>query len=209
MDKLVLTADQIYALAYIMKAEYLDFYYITASTRDDNTNWLFDVTNQLVSLEILDEDFSGNTTIKPEVEELVKPLYFGKKESSLDIDIFGEKESNNAYRFHFLDDKITMAKKVNNGYEFSEVKTDDIRNLVSSILPKDYEAESKKAYIKYDENVVSRVFVAKNTELDVKNLIATFVETDGVVYEENESNEIFSLSGEDFNEKLYSIMAEV
>ena len=51
--------------------------------------------------------------------------------------------------------------------------------------------------------------MAKNTELDVKNLIATFVETDGVVYEENESNEIFSLSGEDFNEKLYSIMAEV
>ena len=129
MDKLVLTADQIYALAYIMKAEYLDFYYITASTRDDNTNWLFDVTNQLVSLEILDEDFSGNTTIKPEVEELVKPLYFGKKESSLDIDIFGEKESNNAYRFHFLDDKITMEKK-----STTAMSSQKLKQMISGIL---------------------------------------------------------------------------
>ena len=61
----------------------------------------------------------------------------------------------------------------------------------------------------FDPEKVSRLFVVKNTELDVKNIINTFVETDGIVYEENSEDEIYSVSGSDFEEKLYRILAEV
>ena len=41
MSKLVLTADQIFALAYKLDAKYLDYYYISLSNRDDRNNlWL-------------------------------------------------------------------------------------------------------------------------------------------------------------------------
>ena len=210
MSKLVLTADQIFALAYKLDAKYLYYYYISLSNRDDRNNlWLIDVTNELVAEGKLEEDFSGNTTIGPELEELIRPLYFGTKESSLDIDIFGEDEDNRGYRFHFLDDRITMAKKVEGGFEISDISSEDIRNIVSSILPSEYAAESEKAYIEYDESTVSRIFVVKNTEVNTKNTVATFVETDGVVYEEDTDNTIYSMSGEDFGEKLYKILAEV
>ncbi len=210
MSKLVLTADQIFALAYKLDAKYLDYYYISLSNRDDRNNlWLIDVTNELVAEGKLEEDFSGNTTIGPELEELIRPLYFGTKESSLDIDIFGEDEDNRGYRFHFLDDRITMAKKVEGGFEISDISSEDIRNIVSSILPSEYAAESEKAYIEYDESTVSRIFVVKNTEVNTKNTVATFVETDGVVYEEDTDNTIYSMSGGDFGEKHYKSLAEV
>ena len=209
MDKLVLTAEQILALAYKMEAKYLDYYYISLSDCDDNNVWLIDVTNDLIADGKLVEDFSGNTTIGPELEELIRPLYFGTKESSLDIDIFGVDEDNREYRFHFLDNKITMAKKVKGGFEISDITSEGIRDIVSSILPSEYSAESEKAYIEYDKDNVSRIFVVKNTEINTKNTVATFVESDGVVYEEDTDNTIYSMSGEDFGEKLYKILAEV
>ena len=73
MNELTLTADQIYALAYILEAKYLDYYYISLAKRsNDNQLWLSENTNQLVSQGVLVEDFSGNTTINSEVEALVK-----------------------------------------------------------------------------------------------------------------------------------------
>ena len=212
MSKLVLTADQIYALAYILKARYLDYYYMSLAKRgynNDDKLWLSENTKQLVSKGILVEDFSGDTTLDAEVEELLKPLYFSAKESSLDVNIFGEKEDHRGYRFHFLDGKITMAKTIDDGFEIVEVGLEDIKKVISNILPGDYSADSSKVDIEFDSGKVSRIFVVKNTELDVKSIVSTFVETEGVVYEEDENEDIYSVSGSDFEEKLYKILAEV
>ena len=209
MSKLILTADQIYAMAYILKAKYLDYYYMSLANRDDsNKLWLSEITKQLVAQGTLVEDFSGDTTIDPEVEAIIRPLYFGTKESSLDIDIFGENEENKGYRFHFLDDKVTMTKLVEDGFEVTDASPDDIQKIVSSILPASYSAESKKAYIKFDAEKVSRVFIVKNTEVNAKSTIATFVETDGVVYEEDTDDIVYSVSGDDFKDKLCKILTE-
>ena len=210
MSKLVLTADQVYALAYILKANYLDYFYISLSGRiSDDKLWLGEVTKELVAKEILTEDFSGDTTIDPEVEALIKPIYFGKKESSLDINIFGEKEDHEGYRFHFLDDKITMTKMVEDGLEISYVSYDDIQKVISSVLPSHYSAESAKVDIELDTGKISRIFVVKNAEVEVKSNVATFIENDGVIYEEDVEDNIYSVSGADFADKLYKILTEV
>lgn len=210
MSKLVLTAEQVYALAYILKAKYVDYYYISLANKvTDNKIWLSENTKQLVSQGVLVEDFSGATTIEPGIEELVKPLYFSTKESSLDINIFGDEEDNEGYRFHFLDGKITMTKAVEEGFEISEVTTKEIRELVDGILSSDYSAESAKADISLDVTKVSRVFVVKNTEMNVKSFVTTLVESEGVVYEEDTEDNIYSVSGKDFADKLYKILTEV
>ena len=210
MSNLILTADQIYALAYIVKAKCLDYYYISLAEKvKDNKVWLNENTKLLVSQGILLEDFSGDTTIEPEVEALVKPIYFGTKESSLDINIFGENEDNKGYRFHFLDDKITMVKTDENGFEITETSIEKIKEMVSKVLPSDYSADSGEKDITLDVSKISRVFVVKNTEMNVKSFVATFVESDGIVYEEDTSDKIYSISGGDFGEKLYKILTEV
>ena len=210
MSRLVLTADQIFALAFILKAKYLDYYYMLQANRDDsNKLWLSEITKQLVSQGTLVEDFSGDTTIDPKIEDLVRPLYFGTKESSLDVNIFGENEDNKGYRFHFLDGRITMARTIEGGFEITDINTDNVREIISAILPKSYSAESSESQIKFDVDKVSRVFVVKNTVVDEKNVIATFIETEGVVYEEDTDNRVYSVSGEDFNDKLYKILTEV
>lgn len=209
MSRLVLTADQIYALAYILDAKYLDYYYISLANRgNDNKLWLSEITKQLVSQTVLVEDFSGDTSIDPEIEEIVKPLYFSDKESSLDINIFGDNEENIGYRFHFLDDKMTMTKLVEDGFEIIDASPDDIQKIVSAILPANYSAESEKANVKFDAEKVSRVFIVKNIEGNAKSTIATFVETEGVVYEEDTDDIVYSVSGEDFKDKLCKILTE-
>lgn len=210
MNKIILTADQIYALAYILKAKYLDFYYISRSNKTrGNKLWLSDSTNQLITKEVLSEDFAGNTEIDPEIENVVKPIYFSTKESSLDVDVFGDDENNTGYRFHFLNGKITMVKTVEDGFEISEVTDEVIRKIVNDLISPDYSAESKMADVKLDITDVSRIFVVKNTEMNVKSTIATYVESDGIVYEENVNNYVYSVSGTDFTEKLYTILTEV
>lgn len=209
MSRLVLTADQIYALAYILDAKYLDYYYMSLANRgNDNKLWLSEITKQLVSQGVLVEDFSGDTSIDPEIEEIVKPLYFSDKESSLDINIFGDNEENIGYRFHFLDDKMTMTKLVEDGFEIIDASPDDIQKIVSAILPANYSAESEKANVKFDAEKVSRVFIVKNIEGNAKSTIATFVETEGVVYEEDTDDIVYSVSGEDFKDKLCKILTE-
>ena len=210
MSNLILTADQIFALAYIVKAKYLDYFYVSlAACKTDNKIWLSEISKQLVSQGVLVEDFSGDTTITAGIEELVKPLYFSTKESSLDINIFGDSEDNEGYRFHFLDGKITMTKAVQDGFEISEVTTEDIRELIAGILPAEYNANSAMVDISLDISKVSRIFVVKNTEMGVKSFVTTLVESDGVVYEEDVEDKIYSVSGSDFAEKLYKILTEV
>ncbi len=210
MSRLVLTADQIYALAYILDAKYLDYYYMSLANRgNDNKLWLSEITKQLVSQGVLVEDFSGDTSIDPEIEEIVKPLYFSDKESSLDINIFGDNEENIGYRFHFLDDKVTMTRTVDDGFEVSNTDFAKIKDFISSLLPDNYTVESTKSNIVLDAGNVSRVFVAKRTDLNVGSLILTFVESDGVVYEEDVEDNIYSLSAEDFNNRLIVYLTEV
>lgn len=209
MSKLILTADQIYALAYVIKAKYLDNYYISLSNRtDDNKLWLSEITSGLVSSGVLVEDFSGEISVDPAIDSIVRPIYFGGKESSLDINIFGESENNIGYRFHFYDGRITMTKTVDEGFEVTSVTADDIKTFVKSILDNSYSADSEQVEISFDKDNVSRLFVIKNTEVGVKNNVTSLVEYLDVVYEENSQNEVFSLSKIDFDNKLVSILTE-
>jgi len=210
MSRLVLTADQIYAMAYILKAKYLDYFYISLSNRsDDNKLWLSEMTKQLVSLGVLVEDFSGETSIDPNIEKLVNPLFFSNMESSLDINIFGDEEDNSGYRFHFLDGNITLVRSVEEGFEISETSPDEIKDLVSSIISSDYTADSSKVDMTFDSTKVSRIIVAKNTDLSVGSVVLTFVESDGVIYEEDIDDNVFSVSKDDFIEKLNRVLTEV
>jgi len=207
MNKLILTADQIYAMAYIIDAKYLDYYYISLSNREnDKTLWRSEIKKKLVSEGVLVEDFSGDTTIPPDIEMLLKPLYFGTKESSIDILIFGENEDNLGYRFHYLDEMITMTRTVDSGLELSSVSMEGIKNIVSELLPSDYSAETKILDVHLDKDNISRVLVVKNIEKDVSSVTLTLIESEGVVYFEDSDNRILSISRTDFEDKLLAII---
>ena len=61
----------------------------------------------------------------------------------------------------------------------------------------------------FDSTKVSRIIVAKNTDLSVGSVVLTFVESDGVIYEEDIDDNVFSVSKDDFIEKLNRVLTEV
>ena len=210
MSKLILTADQIYALAYILKAKYLDYYYISQAKRVNNNGlWLSECTKQLVSSGVLTEDFSGDTSIDSDLEELLKPIYFSTKESSLDINILGDNEDNIGFRFHYLGDKTVMTKTVDEGIEISDVSSVDIINIVNGLIAPDYSAITEKTDIELDISKISRVFVVKNIELNVSSQNVVFLESDGMIYEQNTDSDIFTVSYSDFTNRIIQVLTEV
>lgn len=210
MSNLFLTADQIYALAYIMKADYLDHYYISLSNKGDDIKlWQNETQKQLVSDGILSEDFNGDITVNPDVVKIIEPIFFGVKESSLDLNFMGENEGFVGYRFHFKDNNVTMTKTIDNGFEISSVNKDDINSIVNKIIPKDYSVTTEAVTKTFDVDSISRVIVVKSAEVDVKNYVESFVESDGVLYREDSDNTVYSVSGEDLFERIFTTLAEV
>ena len=210
MSKLVLTADQIFALAYIMKARFLDHYYISlTNTGSDVKLWQAETQKQLVSIGLLAEDFSGNLLVIPELEDIIKPIYFGTKESTLDISIFGDHEGNAGYRFHFDDGVITMVKAIDDGFEVKRTNVDEIRRLIFDLISDDYNVNSEYVDMTFDADKITRVLVVKNAEVNVKNYTESFIESEGVIYSEDADNRVSSVSRTDFVERLFTILAEV
>ena len=210
MEKLVLTANQIYTIAYIMKAHSIDAFYINRVDRPANDQlWLSENTKQLVSQGMLVEDFSGELNIDSDIENLLKPLFFSEKESSLEIITVGDNENNLTYRFHYSDTGIVMTKTVDGKFEMAYVASDDINHIVESILPSSYEAESTEVSIDFIKEKVSRFIIAKNINMGDGNQTSVFVEYDGLVYEGDTDNKLFTVSRKDFIKKITLILSEV
>ena len=85
-------------------------------------------------------------------------------------------------------------------------------------LPSGYSGETVQTNVEIETENVSRIFVAKRTDVDGKNLASTFVESDGVVYmeipddtddQDNQGDLVYSVSEEDFVGQLCKILAEV
>lgn len=100
-----LTPMELYFCGVQLKAKYLDYDYFRAMP-DVQKNYLRheqETLEQLEDKEIIEMDFSGNVSFNEEAQALLKPVYFGEKESRLDI------PGKPSWRFHIMDHQITMS----------------------------------------------------------------------------------------------------
>lgn len=125
--KCELTPMELFFCTRVMKAKYLDYDYFRR-TPDVQKQYLLHEQETLEQLEkegILELDFDGNAVADPGYEELLKPVFFGEKESRLDV------EDKPSRRFHIHEGKIVMSLIGEEKITFCEVTEEEMASYLN------------------------------------------------------------------------------
>lgn len=196
--EIILTPEELYYLGSFLQARYIDYAYVAAMAdiRQDYKLFEKETKASLVASDVLVEDFSGNIEIDDTVRGLLNPIFFGERETSLDICEVGEESTIKVYRFHFHDGVITMVSANQGKLLLQPVDPMRIRSLVEQVLPKNYDVESR-IITEEEEITVRRYIVAKCNLISITSVVKAYFEADGVVYQEDEEN-VKSVSKDEF-----------
>ena len=209
--EIVLSPEELYYLGSILGAEYMDYAYIAAMSKQGKSEELFanEAKASLVETGILTEDFGGNLEVESETLALVKPIFFGKTETSVDVYINGEDADMDVYKFHFLDGDITMVTEADGQLMIRAVTPGQIEELANSLLPEGYKNTDKTVVSNLDEKTVTRVIVAKSIKIDEISVVNTYLESDHIIYRPAENGGYESMTKDSFtNDFLNTVKGE-
>lgn len=122
------TPMELYFCAKLMKARYLDYDYVRAMP-DVQKQYLLHEQETMEALEekgMAEVDFDGNAAFEEELQELLEPIFFGEKESRVDID------GQPSRRFHIGREKIVMTVLDDGVISLAEVTDGEMRDLLKA-----------------------------------------------------------------------------
>lgn len=123
-----LTPVELYFCAKIMEARYLDYDYVKVMP-DVQKQYLMREQEAMECLEekgIIETDFEGVVSFDEEIRELLIPVFFGEKESRMDI------EGQESRRFHIGQEKIIMTVLDEGIISLTEVTEKEIREMLKA-----------------------------------------------------------------------------
>lgn len=148
-----LTPMELFFCARVMKGKYLDYDYFrrTPDIQKHFQRHEQETLEQLDEKGIIELDFDGNAEMTPEYARLLEPVFFGEKESRLDV------KNKPSRRFHIYSDRLVMSLIGEDSITFCEVTEEEL----SSYL------EEEKVEICFSDVKKGRkngVFTAKDIE---------------------------------------------
>lgn len=208
LDKVVkITPEELYFLGSMMNAKYIDYAYI-AALDDISENYALKEAESIASVSnkgILDEDFSG-VSIKSEMLQLFKPIFFGESELVVDFyDFVSEKASVNISRFHLLDGNITRVVEEENVFSVESTTSEMLWNSIEKIL-KNRDGEPIESAIKISDTFnPDKMLVLKYAEVGEESISLSFIFVDGYVYVLTKEDEIDFVDNDKLNEIISSM----
>lgn len=195
----IISAEELYFLGTRLQAKYIDYAYVAAMDDIGQNYPLFEKETRasLVSKGILEEDFSGNIEINSGVSDLLKPIFFGEVETSIDICEIGKTNTVTVYKFHFYDGTITLVTGKDGKLLIRKVDSIEIQDLVQKMIPESYVFESKTV-TDIPRELITRFFAFKSILVGKTAVVKTYIEADGVLYQEKDSELIETVSRETF-----------
>lgn len=207
--ELLITPEELYYLGGYLQAKYIDYAYIAAMDDIGSAYALFERETKasLVASGVLMEDFSGNTEIDPLALDILKPVFFGEVETSLDVCQLGEKPYVDVYKYHHYDGAITLVTGKDGKLLIKAVDSLMVKESVNKLIPEDYSVSTEAAE-SIDKKKITRLMAVKRSEVGGAATVETYIESDGVIYREADSG-IEKVSREDFTESVYDILKGV
>ncbi|MCR5275786.1 MAG: hypothetical protein K6E26_10575 [Clostridiales bacterium] len=207
----LLSARQLYYLGAVLKAQYIDFAYVTAvgSILENFSSYEAGIRDELIGEGYMTEDFSGNIEVSDELQIMLRPLFFSGVEATLEIVGVGEFEALQMYRYHIGDNKIIQVTNIDTQLELKEVGPEDVKAVVESILPDTYTNADAPKIEEYEPEKISLMICVKNAKLGEKSSAKVFVKMNQILYEESPDDVIRSVSRDEFIQQTEDILLEV
>ncbi len=207
--EIILTPEELYYLGRFLQARYIDYAYV-AALNDINQNFsLFETETKasLVSSGILVEDFGGNVEIDQDIAAILKPIFFGEIETSIDICNIGESNSVDVFKFHFYDGIITYVTGMNGKLVIKLTDQIEIQEKLNSLISANYSAENEKVET-IDKSKITRVIAFKKIVVGTTSMVKTYIEAAGIYYQEIDE-QIESVTKEQFISDSFNIVKGV
>lgn len=137
-ETLVISPEELYYLGRLLKAEYIDYAYI-AAMRDIGGNFrLFSKESAaaLTQRALLREDFSGNLEPDDDALRLLRPIFFGAAEMTVDLCMLQEEKPVSACKFHFQGDSAVMVHPQEEKLLIAETGRKEIMETIGGLVPK-------------------------------------------------------------------------
>ncbi len=211
MEKeVIISPEELYFLGSLMQANYIDYSYVAAMGDIQQNYALFEKEAQanLVSAGLLMEDFSGNIELDAHAAELLRPIFFGEVETSVDVcTLLQENPSVAVHKLHFHDGRTTLVTGEKKKLKLRTIDELGIDQLVASLLPAGYSAPGGEVS-DLKGATVSRVLSVKSTKIGGSSVVAAYLEADGVIYQEREAKMV-SIGTQQFISDVSSIVKGV
>lgn len=207
-NEILITPEELYYLGSAVQAKYIDYAYVAAMDDIGQNYALFesDAKNSLVDAGILMEDFSGSVELDPNAETLIRPIFFGEKETSVDICEVGEERKVVVIKYHFLDDNITMVSGKDGKLIIKHIDTDEMYSFIKDLLPDNYPQITPAVKNDIARETVSRFFAVKAVVVEKQSIVKTYIESDNIIYREKEDGSLESVPKEVFVNEVYNIV---
>lgn len=178
-----LTPEEMYGMSILMDAEYIDYAYMASmGTVGVKPELLLTETRSSLSAKgLVEEDFSGEMSVSPDVEKIFHPVFFGKTETALVIARTGEKTEMETVRYHFLDDGITCTEGRNGIYTVYEASFDDMKRTVDEV----FGADTEQA-VSYDSGNTEMMVSVKYGSVGERAFVNVYVRSGGAFFEEKD-----------------------
>ena len=206
-----LTAQQLFYLATLMDAEFIDYSYVSAMGNVGDSFRLFEsrVRNELVDAGILSEDFNGEVEIIENVRKLLEPVCRSFEELTVDIIQTGDAVDVVSYHFHLKDDCVTMIYGADDFFNLCDVSTATVKEVIQGILPNDYSAVTGTLDKEIEEERITRIVSVKSVVPDGESVVEVFFEYDGKMCKENEDDQVVVLDKEAFIDECMTALQGV
>ena len=184
--EITLSPEQLFYMGRLLQAKYIDYAYVAAMDDINHNFALFEseAKADLVSAGILMEDFGGNVEVDPAVLRVLKPVFFGETEASIDICWIGEQSSVVVYKYHFYDGAVTVVTGSKGKLKIKTTDEIEIRELIESLIPKAYVAENQIVET-VDKEKITRFIAFKRSRVGANAVVKTYIDADGLFYREN------------------------
>ena len=135
-ERLILTPEQLFFLGTVMGAEYINYDYIAAmgEVQRNYTRTHRKCMDDLARAGLLRERLSGEVALRPIPRQLLHPVFFGKKESSIEIFTLGKEKKYELIRFHWSEDSITEVWQNADQFVFVPSSQDQMEALILGLI---------------------------------------------------------------------------
>ena len=183
-EELILTPEELYYLGKILRAKYIDYAYVAALKNIGSNVSLFinETRASLIEKGIIEEDFSGNAEIDPEVCALLKPVFFGEYEFSVNIRVFGEHAGMSVCKYHYLDAKAVSVSSQENGFLVKAVDVLELRKEIKDIYP-DSIVYEKKTVSELPKTDIERLITVKGLNIGKSAAVINYIQTSHGFYQ--------------------------
>lgn len=211
MEKeIIITPEELYYLGKLLQAKYIDYAYIAAVENIDQNIGLFEMrtADSLIEKGLLSENINGTIEINHEAADLLKPVFFGQTESSVDVCKVKEGKSLRTVRFHFYEGRITEVSEEKGRFHLAMTDTAGIKETLRKMVFLNTASENTSA-VKITKDNLDQVISLKKTVIGQSSVVEVYMVAEGGLFRENENGMFEPVEMEVFFSNADTIVAEV